>query len=135
MARWVLPTVLALICVAHPVAAQGARPIPPSLGPSGPATFKTNECVVTLSVEEGLRPSGQMLVLIDNRHRLTLRVLPRMSGGPASITFVPHAFLCDGGTHTVELTWRGGRETYKTIFPRPGALGLVPGNVFPKPIR
>ena len=136
MARWVLPTVLALICVAHSVAAQGARPTPPGLRRSGPATFKTNECVVTLSIEgRGSRPSGETFVLIDDRHRLTLRVLPRMSGGPASITFVPHAFLCDGGTHTVELTWKGGRETYQTIFPRPGAPALFPSNSVPKTIR
>ena len=126
MARWVLPTVLAFVCVAHSVAAQGARPIPPSLRPSGPSTFKTNECVVTIAVEgRGSRPSGETFVLIDDRHRLTLRVLPRMSGFPSSITFVPHAFLCDGRNHKVEMTWQRGSATYQAVFPRSQGLGSL----------
>ena len=121
MARWILPVALTCFCVA-PAAAQRTRPIQPNLRVQGPSTFKTNECVVNLQVDTAAaaRPSGETTVLIDDRHRLTLRVLPRISGGPAFVTFVPHTFLCDGSTHKVELTWKGGRGTYQTIFPRPG---------------
>jgi hypothetical protein len=117
MARWILPVALTVFCVTHP-AAQGARPVPPDSRLRGPATFKTNECVVTLNLESGSsRPSGETTVLIDDRHRLTLRMLPRISGGPGSITFVPHHFLCDGKSHKVELTWQRGTATYETVFP------------------
>ena len=120
MARWILPVALAIFCVA-PAAAQRTRPSQPNLRVQGPATFKTNECVVSIPVDNtSARPSGETAVLIDDRHRLTLRLLPRISGGPAFVTFVPHNFLCDGSTHKVELTWKGGRGTFQTIFPRPG---------------
>lgn len=121
MAKRILPLVLALFCVAH-AAAQGTRTVPPGFRLRGPATFKTDECVVNLHVDKAgaPRPSGETTILIDDRHRLTVRVLPRLSRGPSFVTFVPHDSLCDGNTHKVQLTWKGGKETYHTIFPRPG---------------
>ena len=118
MMRGVLPAVLVLVCVAQSAGAQRARPVQPDLRLRGPATFKTNECVVTLNLESGSsRPSGETTVLIDDRHRLTVRILPRISGGPRSLTFVPHHFLCDGKSHNVELTWQRGTATYQVVFP------------------
>lgn len=125
MARWILPVALTFFCVAHP-AAQGARPVPPDSRLRGPATFKTNECIVTLNLESGSsRPSGETTVLIDDRHRLNLRILPRVSGGPGSVTFVPHRFLCDGKSHKVDLTWQRGTTTYQAVFP----IGVSPFGV------
>lgn len=133
MTRWLLPMALILFCVAH-AAAQGARPVQvvnPRL--AGPATFKTNECVVSIPVDSaGARPSGETTVLIDDRHRLTLRVLPRISPGPSFVTFIPHNSLCDGRTHKVELTWKGGQAAYQSSFPVLGTGRLPPVPTLPR---
>ena len=67
-------------------------------------------------MENAARPSGETTVLIDDRHRLTLQLLPRISRRPFVVTFVPHDFLCDGKTHKVELTWKGGNSTHQVAF-------------------
>ena len=141
MARWFLPAALAFICAVGTAAAQATRGDragsgrpngPPLSGLNGPATFKTNECVVSILVDSAgaSRPIGETTVLIDERHRLTLRLLPRISPGPSFVTFVPHNSLCDGRTHKVELAWKGGRGTYQTTFPNPSSPFL--GNPFPR---
>ena len=141
MARWFLPAALAFICAVDTVAAQTARgggavsgrPNGPALsGLNGPATFKTNECVVSIPVDSAgaSRPIGETTVLIDERHRLTLRLLPRISPGPSFVTFVPHNFLCDGRTHKVEMTWKGGQGTYQATFPNP--VNPFLNNPFPR---
>ena len=129
MTKETLAIAVALVASAEVSAAQGRPGVPPDL--PGPATFQTERCVARIVVERETweklyGKSVEITVLIDKKHRMSVRALPRTGRGPYTLAIAPHDFLCDGKPHNVELSWKGGGPArYDVTFPLQGTQSRI----------